>query len=57
MAAPGKYEYEVIGPLEVGGVAPGGVVELGDDVNIDALIEAGHVKPVSSGKPKTEKPE
>lgn len=35
-----KRKLDVVGQLEVGGVQPGGVVELDDEVyNVDALIE------------------
>ncbi len=43
--------YNVIGEYAVGGVAPGGTVELDPDaVNIPALIEGGHVEPAKPAK-------
>lgn len=46
-------QYEVIGPFEIGGVKPGGIVELDTEtVNVDALIEAGHVKPAKTRRGK-----
>lgn len=42
---------EVIGPLRVGGARKGEVIDLNpDEVNIPALIEAGHVRPVTREK-------
>jgi len=39
--------FKVTGPFEIGGVAPGGTVELDESaVNVDALVWAGHVEPV-----------
>lgn len=49
-----KYK---VGPREVAGVEPGGVLELPEDTNLNvpALIEAGHLTEI---KPrKVEKPE
>jgi len=48
-----KYK---VGPREVAGTKPGGVVELDDDcpLNIPALIEAGHLTEI---KPRREKKE
>lgn len=38
--------YEVIGPVPIGGVPPGGTVELDpEQVNIPALVHAGHIRP------------
>lgn len=46
--------YKVVGPVEVGGVAPGKVVELDEqEVNVAALIEAGHIEPTRA-KPSAE---
>lgn len=43
-----SHRYEVIGPRNINGAAPGETVTLDDDeFNIAALVEAGHVKPVS----------
>lgn len=43
--------FKVIGVCEVGGVEPGGVVELDPEkVNIPALIAGGHVEPVAERK-------
>lgn len=43
-----NHRYEVIGPHNINGAAPGETVNLDDDeFNIPALVEAGHVKPVS----------
>jgi hypothetical protein len=44
------HKFKVVGELEVAGVAPGGVVEFADDtdVNVDALLYAGHLEPVES---------
>jgi hypothetical protein len=46
-------KYTVTGPFPIADVAPGGTVDLDPDtVNVDALIEAGHIeattKPVHS---------
>ncbi|WP_166427499.1 hypothetical protein [Nonomuraea mesophila] len=39
--------YQVVGPRSVRGVAPGGVVALDPArFNVEALVEAGHIKPV-----------
>lgn len=38
--------FRVTGPAAVAGVTPGGVVELGEDTNVAALVQAGHVQPV-----------
>lgn len=39
--------FEVIGPCQVAGANKGETVRLDPDaVNIDALVEAGHVRPV-----------
>jgi hypothetical protein len=43
-----NHRYEVIGPRKIAGAAPGDTVMLDDDeFNIAALVEAGHVRPVS----------
>jgi len=52
-------KLNVVGELEVGGIAPGGVVELDEDVyNIDALISSGfvteHVEETSELSPAEE---
>lgn len=40
-----KVRARVVGPRTVAGVAPGGVVELDPgQVNVSALVEAGHIK-------------
>lgn len=40
-----KVKAKVIGAHEIGGVAPGGTVELDPaEVNIPALVEAGHIE-------------
>jgi hypothetical protein len=40
-------KYRVVGVCDIAGVAPGGVVALDpDEVNVDALVMAGHVEPV-----------
>lgn len=40
-----KVRAKVVGQHEVGGVAPGGTVDLDPaEVNIAALVEAGHVE-------------
>ncbi len=40
-----KVRARVIGAHEVGGVAPGGTVDLAPaQVNIPALVEAGHIE-------------
>lgn len=38
--------YEVVGSRPVAGVAPGGVVEFDESVDVRALIKAGHVAEV-----------
>ena len=39
--------YEVVGRRRVAGVAPGGTVALDPArINIDALVQAGHIRPV-----------
>lgn len=43
-----NHRYEVIGPFEIAGAKPGESVTIDDDeLNVAALIEAGHVKPLS----------
>lgn len=43
-----NHRYEVIGPFEIAGAAPGETVNIDDDeLNVPALIEAGHIKPLS----------
>ncbi|WP_157251123.1 hypothetical protein [Nonomuraea typhae] len=38
--------YRVIGPCEVAGVQPGGVItEFPAGVNVEALIQGGHIEP------------
>ncbi len=40
-----KVRAKVVGSQEVGGVAPGGTVDLDPaEVNIPALVEAGHIE-------------
>ncbi|WP_157562670.1 hypothetical protein [Micromonospora chokoriensis] len=40
-------KFEVIGPCRVAGAEKGETVQLDPaEVNIDALIEAGHIRPV-----------
>lgn len=47
-------KYKVVGECVVGGVAPGGTVELDlPEANIDALIRAGNI--VEPVKAKTDK--
>ncbi len=42
------HRYEVIGPFEIAGAANGETVTLDDDeLNIPALVEAGHIRPLS----------
>lgn len=42
---------EVVGPLRVAGARKGEIVDLDPTrVNVPALIEAGHVRPVSQSK-------
>lgn len=41
--------YRVIGSSRVGGVEPGGLVDLDPDVvNIEALVAGGHIEPASA---------
>lgn len=45
--------FTVTGPFKIDGVAPGGTVDLdGQVVNVDALLEAGHVKPAREAADK-----
>lgn len=40
-------KFKVVGPLTVGGVQPGGVVDLDPrTVNVAALTAAGHIEPL-----------
>lgn len=49
-------KLDVIGTCEVGGVSPGGVVELDDEIiNVLALIEGGHCQEHVDPKPSVKK--
>lgn len=44
-------KYTVTGPFPVGDVAPGGTVDLDPEVvNVDALLESGHITPAPTKK-------
>lgn len=46
----GPPRFEVVGPCRIAGVGKGEAVQLDPaTVNIDALIAAGHVRPVKRG--------
>lgn len=47
-------KYEVIGPVEIDGVPPGGTVALDPEhVNIQALVTAGHIRPARQRRKTT----
>lgn len=48
-------EYRVVGPFEVDGKSKGEVVDLDPEViNIPALIEGGHIEPLTKRPEKKE---
>lgn len=53
-----KVRAKVIGPRRVGGVEPGGTVDLDpSEVNIGALVEAGHIEISKAAAARVERAE
>lgn len=53
-----NHRYEVIGPFDIAGAKPGETVMIDDDeLNVPALIEAGHVKPLSKAAKNVTEPD